>query len=86
MITGDAMDAMLDAAALASKEEDAMDAMLDAAALSRASSKEEDAEMTTGTCAARDCILFFAVKLKTRGVETRKLQIKSKLRRTRIVL
>ena len=33
MIAGDAMDAMLDAAALASKEEDAMDAMLDAAAL-----------------------------------------------------
>ena len=53
MIAGDAMDAMLDAAALASKEEDAMDAMLDAAALAaRASSKEEDAEMTTGTCAA----------------------------------
>ena len=52
MITGDAMDAMLDAAALASKEEDAMDAMLDAAALASKQQEEEDAEMTTGTCAA----------------------------------
>ena len=65
MIAGDALDAMLDA----SKEEDAMDAMLDAAALASKQQEEEDAEMTTGTCAARDCILFFAVKLKTRGVE-----------------
>eukprot|EP00964_Phaeocystis_antarctica_P063044 scaffold37807_cov56-Phaeocystis_antarctica.AAC.4 len=40
MSDGDAMDARLDAAALASKEEDTMDARLDAAALA---SKEEDA-------------------------------------------